>query len=230
MTEYDESFYLCEGIWLDIEKKQIINQHNDGKVLNIHNNREDQIRVLEQEVKEWIVHPILTLISNDIKENNNQTNFNKYKPFKNAVFILFGIFSYIEKIQRYIDGIPIRAYNDKDSTELLQNGLARIFPELTEYKDLKKIIHNIRNSLMHSGMIHDDVYINYNHDEYDKALSVSNGKIKISPILLYKKITDDFESYITKLKDSNEKEIRDKFKKVFLNFYEKEKRFLVNNL
>ena len=40
----------------------------------------------------------------DILLNDDKNNKSKYKPFKNSIFVLYGIFSYLEKIERYKSG------------------------------------------------------------------------------------------------------------------------------
>lgn len=129
MSIITEDYYLCEGIELKAKKKKLIDGNNNDKLLEIRNIN-DKITIFEREVKEWTIHPMWTLLRDDliIDENNNATDF-KYKPFKNAIFILFGIFSYLEKMQRYHEIIKKNDLKN-DSTDILCNGIRRIFSSL----------------------------------------------------------------------------------------------------
>lgn len=85
MSIITEDYYLCEGIELKAKEK-LIDGNNNDKLLEIRNIN-DKITIFEREVKQWIIHPMWTLLRDDliIDENNNATGF-KYKPFKNAIF------------------------------------------------------------------------------------------------------------------------------------------------
>ncbi|MBP7783528.1 MAG: hypothetical protein KA040_00360 [Aliarcobacter sp.] len=93
----NESYYLCEGLWLDKDKRLLIDENRDNEDINI-NDFESKIYIFIQEIKEW------TFYSMDILLNDDKNNKSKYKPFKNSIFVLYGIFSYLEKIERYKSG------------------------------------------------------------------------------------------------------------------------------
>lgn len=226
MSTITEDYYLCEGIYLkannELKKKELIDEENPNEPLVI-TNINDKITIFEREVKQWIIHPMWTLLRDDfiIDENNKATYF-KYKPFKNAIFILFGIFSYLEKIQRYHEKIK---KNDLeiDSTHILCNGIRRIFSSLN--CDMQRnIINETRNQMMHTGMIGDGVLLNYIYEKEIEYIP-QNNEIKINPHKMLKAIEEDFENYIQKLKDpkdtENEKLIEN-FKKVFNSYYNDE--------
>ena len=90
MSTITEDYYLCEGIYLKannkLKKKELIDENNSDKSLDI-TNIDDKITIFEREVKQWIIHPMWTLLRDDfiIDENNKATDF-KYKPFKNSIF------------------------------------------------------------------------------------------------------------------------------------------------
>lgn len=227
MSTITEDYYLCEGIYLKAKGKKLIDENND-KPLDI-TKIKDKITIFEREVKEWILHPICVLLDEDIekveKKDTKTIIHYKYKPFKNAIAILFNVFSYIEKIQRYHEGTPF-VDGDRDSTTFLVKGLKRIFNNLKSLSDsdLKKILKKTRHSMMHYGMIGDGVLLNYLHNDFDEAIKYDSttGNIKISPYHLYHSISKDFEDYINLLKTPTETTLFKNFNTVFEKVYEDE--------
>ncbi len=235
MSTITEDYYLCEGIYLKANEKELIDERKCNKKLHIDTNNNDKITVFEREVKEWIIHPINTLIYDDIKKiktikdssgNKIKIVHYKYKPFKNAIAILFSAFSYIEKIQRYYNGTPF-INGDRNSTALLVEGLKRIFNNLQNVNDdddLKDILKKTRHSMMHYGMIGDSVLLNYLHEDFDEAIKYDSTtkNIKISPYHLYNSILKDFENYIKLLKTPTKTILLSNFNIVFKKVYEDE--------
>ena len=213
----EESFYLCESIWLDRDKKMLIDiEFPSPKLLNI-NDITDCIVIIEREIKEWLFEPMILLINNDLENKLN------YRPFKNSIFVLYGIFSYIEKIQRFREG-KFYSSGDNNSTKILTQGFKRLFPdnEQNDYGNQKigQILKNTRHSLMHFGNIGDKVLIN---NDYENSVPVvylgSNRKIEINPLEMIKIIINDFNSYLDELRDENNYKIRENFMKVFKSYY-----------
>lgn len=229
--EIDTSgYYLCEGIWLNHSTKRLIDEYNPNqKALNI-TDLNDQILILEREVKEWLIHPIKTLLYED---ENNTTSF---KPFKNAIFILFGIFAYIEKIQRYRDGkfspknkigILQRFFcknmnpkNNNNPSRILEDGFLRIFP-VEKGKKLKNILAVTRNKIMHTGMIGDRVLLNYEFSRAIKYHGVNNriDSIEINPKKAFDVIKIDFDNYLKELRANSNKSLIENFQNVFNEDY-----------
>jgi hypothetical protein len=209
----DESFYLCEGIWLDVDKKILIDQKDPGKVLDI-NKLEDQVLIFEREMTEWLYAPMIKLMSDDLE------NKSTYLPFKNATYILFGLFAYIEKLERYRQGIT----NKKNPAYILSTGFRRIFNRHGS-EATKKILERTRHSLMHMGMVGDKVLLNYGAEE-DVEYIGSNTKIKciiINPHSALNTIAKDFDEYVDAFRNkSANEELVDSFTKVFANVYKDE--------
>lgn len=222
MSIITEDYYLCEEIELKAKEKKLIDKKESNKSLNI-TETEDKITIFEREVKEWIIHPMWTLLRDDliIDKNDKATDF-KYTPFKNAIFILFGIFSYLEKMQRYHEIIKKNNLKN-DSTDILCNGIRRIFSSLN--CDIQRnIINETRNQMMHTGMIGDGVLLNYSYKK-DIEYNPKTKEIKINPYKMLKAIEKDFENYIQKLKEpknENDKKLIENFKKVFNSYYNDE--------
>ena len=217
----NESYYLCEGLWLNTDTKTLINEYNK-QTLDI-NNIDDKIYILEQEVRQWIFHPMLKLVEDD------KINKSKYRPFKNAIFILYGIFSYIEKIQRYKDGKPYKS-RDTESTKILTFGFKNIFKTTQDEQfgntKIESILENTRHSMMHSGIIGDKVLLNY---EYENSVPISYigsnkelNKIELNPIFMLSEIINHFNNYINEIKNTSNINLRENFKTVFNTVYNDE--------
>lgn len=188
MSIITEDYYLCEGIELKAKEKKLIDGNNNDKLLEIRNIN-DKITIFEREVKQWIIHPMWTLLRDDliIDENNNATGF-KYKPFKNAIFVLLGIFSYLEKMQRYHERTKKNEKLDT-STDILYKGIKKVFTYL-EINNIRDIINETRNQMMHTGMIGDGVLLNYIYEKEIEYIP-QNNEIKINPHKMLKAIEED---------------------------------------
>lgn len=231
--EIDNSgYYLCEGIWLEYLTKTLEDQNDPNqKMLNI-TDLNDQILILEREISEWLFHPIKTLMDEDDKMTS-------FKPFKNAIFILFGIFAYIEKIQRYRDGKSSPKKNENkigflqrffcknmniksnnNPSRILEDGFLRIFPSIKR-KKLNNILEETRHKIMHTGMIGDKVLLNY---EFLEAIKYHGTKKQINSIEINPKkaldlIQIDFKNYLIELRENRNKSLIENFQNVFNENY-----------
>ena len=225
----NESYYLCEGLWLDKEKGILIDVNDNDKNIVI-NDFESKIYVFKKEVEEWIFHPMDILLNDDI---NNKS---KYKPFKNSIFVLYGIFSYLEKIERYKSG---RNYeeNDSQSTKILTFSFKNIFKNKEHEKygnhKIENILNSTRNSLMHTGNIGDKVLVNYDYENLNAVEYIGSNaelkKIELNPSKMLDEIKKDFQEYFKTLHDSTKTEQRKNFEIVFDKIYEDEIKFLNAN-
>ncbi|MBL0686445.1 MAG: hypothetical protein JJV95_06590 [Sulfurospirillum sp.] len=225
MSEGDinEDFYLCEGIWLDKGNKTLTDEDTKHK-LDI-NNIDDMIIIFKREVEAWLFAPMNQLM-NDDKDINSS-----YRPFKNAIFMLFGIFSYIEKIQRYKDGEPYIS-GDSKSTKILTLGFKNIFGsnKKSEFGDKKisTILENTRHTMMHSGNIGDKVLLNYDYANANAVTYIGSNKnlckIELNPYSMLLAIAKDFDEYLKNIKDGATRQ--DNFKTVFKSVYSDEIKLL----
>jgi hypothetical protein len=222
----NESYYLCEGLWLDKKEKKLIDRNNEDKKINI-NNIENKIYIFSLEIKEWIFHPMNILLDND------KNNKSEYKPFKNSIFVLYGIFSYLEKIERYKSGATYKE-NDSKSTKILTFSFKKIFKtkedKIYGNDKIENILNTTRNSLMHTGNIGEKILINNDYLNINPVEYIGSNKelrkIELNPTKMFEKIKEDFNNYLEKLNNSNEKELRKYFEKVFNNIYSDEIKFL----
>jgi len=216
----EESFYLCESIWLDRDKKMLIDiEFPSPKLLNI-DNITDCIIIFERKIKEWLFEPMVLLINNDVENKLN------YRPFKNSIFTLYGIFSYIEKIQRFRDGKPYTS-GDSNSTQILIYGFKRLFPDKSQKQygndKIEKILESTRHSLMHFGNVGDKALINNDYKNSVPVVYLGSNKnlekIEINPLEMIKLIINDFNSYLGELRNESNSKIRENFMNVFNSYY-----------
>ena len=221
----NESYYLCEGLWLDKESKQLIDKNKNDAIIDI-KEFENKVYIFIQEVKEWIFHPM------DILLNDDKNNKSIYKPFKNSIFILHGVFSYLEKIERYKIG---RNYdeNNSQSTKILMDSFQKIFKQNNKdycKKKIENILNATRNSLAHTGNIGDKVLVNYDYENSNAVEYIGSNKelekVELNQSKMIEEIKIDFQNYLKKLVNSNETELRENFEKVFDKIYEEEINYL----
>ncbi len=168
----DESYYICEGLWLDKKSKQLIDKNNNDEIINIEE-FESKIYIFKQEIEAWIFHPMEILL------NDDKNNKSIYKPFKNSIFILHGIFSYLEKIERYKIGKNYDE-NNSQSTKILIDSFQKIFKKDGKNygkEKIENILNATRNSLAHTGNIGDKVLINNDYGNSNAVEYIENKKI-----------------------------------------------------
>lgn len=217
----DESYYICEGLWLDKKSKQLIDKNNNDEIINIEE-FESKIYIFKQEIEAWIFHPMEILL------NDDKNNKSIYKPFKNSIFILHGIFSYLEKIERYKIGKNYDE-NNSQSTKILIDSFQKIFKKDGKNygkEKIENILNATRNSLAHTGNIGDKVLINNDYGNSNAVEYIENKKIELNPSKMIEEIKIDFKSYLKRLVDSTKTELRENFEKVFDKIYEEEINYL----
>jgi hypothetical protein len=147
--------------------------------------------------------------------------------------MLYGIFSYIEKIQRYKDGKPYKS-GDTESTSILTFGFKNLFKpdEESTYatKKIGVILENTRHTMMHFGNIGDKTLLNYDYENDVPVNYIGSNKhlskIELNPGSMLITIAKDFETYMQNLKDNKNIELRANFEKVFNAVYYDEISFL----
>lgn len=223
-----EEYYLVMNMLFKPQEKTIIDEKDGMDNLVDINSIEGKKAIFQREVEEWLLMPMKTLLDGDIEEFGN---IYKNKPFTNAIFVLFGLFAYIEKMELYRgNGTP----NDRQSTKRLVDGVKRIFNNLSRYPDdgIKDILKRSRHNLMHQAMIGDDILLNYGfgHNDFKHAMDIigigTDQEVRINPKKMYDDIYDDFTVYLN-LIDTDE-DIKDKFIIFFDTVYEIEVGLITN--
>ncbi len=243
-----DDYYLCLGLKLNESNKTLIDTQNSNTILNI-DNTESRILILEREVNYWLLHSMQTLVEEDKLDAENDY---QYEPFRNSIFMLFGIFAYIEKMEEYRTKITIihteqrnsihkkiiiflckslGCENNKNtnlsSSKLLISGMKRIFPEELQgisNTKLNDIIRHTRHKMMHQAMIGDDILLNLGFDDPIKYIHNDHltKELRINPIKIYNKIAEDFTTYIELLRGNEDEELINSFNRNFQEVYNKE--------
>lgn len=160
------------------------------------NNIDTKILVYEDRVKGWFLE-----IAGKLKTDNE------------AGFVILQIaLSYLEGNQQYRKG-----ENSRNNSEVFfKESLKRIFPELCIRQNIDRLLHNfyvgVRCGLFHDGMTRRFVTIS---GEFSDALSIHANEIKINPHKFLDKITEDFDEYITELKDTSNTVLRRNFENIW---------------
>ncbi len=176
--------------------------------------------IFKLEVKEWLFHSIYKLLEEDYEDFEEKGY--EHPPFRNSIFILFGIFAYIDKMELY------RGNGKKSSNNRLVGGVKRIFTNLAnkEENEIRDILRKSRHNLMHQAIIGDNILVNLGFGDvgFDEAIDIVNkdGKqeIRIHPIKAYDTIIKDFEEYLNNI-DSDD-DLKDKFEIFFDKVYKYE--------
>ncbi len=222
------SYELCLNIEIDTNNKTLFYIIDKNKKIPLDiTNIESKIIIFEQEVKGWLFQSIEELLNKDIEFIQNSTH---KVSFKHGIFILFGIFAYMEKMQLY-RGDLCPGSQIFCSGHLIKNGIKRLFSdevtiaELSE-DELKKVVIKTRNNLMHEAMIGDDVLLNYSSENFISPISIHKNdnqtEIRIAPIPIFKKIHQDFDNYLEILRNSEDEDLKNKFIEKFDNVYKQE--------
>jgi hypothetical protein len=225
-----EEYYLAVNILFKGAEKKVIDENDRGNPQEIDITSIDGMKVIfKREVEEWLLKPIEKLLIEDAGEFLN--NY-KYRPFRNSIFVLFGLFAYIEKMELYRgNGTP----DDRRSTQRLVDGMKRIFTNLSSYEDedIKDILKRSRHNLMHQAMIGDDILLNLGingNGESDSTIGFDNAvdvvtenekqEIRINPIKMYDAVEKDFTNYLSLI--DNDDDIKNNFESFFNNVYKNE--------
>ncbi|MBN1618486.1 hypothetical protein JW887_04035 [Candidatus Dojkabacteria bacterium] len=193
---------IREGMWISIAPNidaiiedgvaKAYDRDDNGRELNL-NNIDDKITIYERQVQKWFLD-----IAQDLKRNDNA-----------GFAILMIATSYVESIQQTYEGQP----STHASKACFLRGFRRIFDPNSHDNDIRSFYDQVRNGLFHDGMTKDKVIIN---SEYEDAIDFSDSDIiKINPHLVLDQICSDFQSYLSKLKNPNESELRTNFDNSF---------------
>ncbi len=155
---------------------------------------QDKIFIYERQVSEWFL-------------NNGALIVDKTEY---GFVVLMICMSYIEGIEYYRNN----SFSTNRSRESFVNSLKRIFGDDKFSQDnLNKLYKHVRCSLFHTGMSDGQLIIS-NH--YDEAISfLEDDTILINPKLLLRELTDDFNNYLSELRDTQNTDLRRSFNSKF---------------
>ena len=122
--------------------------------------------------------------------------------------------SYLEGNQQFREGKTSK----RESSKMLINSLKRIF-RVEENPAIILFVEEVRHGLFHDGMTRKNVEINSSTTQ-PFFISKDKSRISINPRLFLLVIEDDFENYISILKDSKNENERENFEKCWRGMYE----------
>ncbi len=154
-----------------------------------------KIIIYERQVKEWFL--------------SRATNYKRGD--KNGFVILMICFSYLEGVEEYRQG---RSSNSR-SRQFFKNSLNRIYPSKFSDDELDNFYSEARCGLFHTGMVRGAILINSNYEE--AILFEDLNDIKVNPHILLRDIIDDFNSYLSDLRNTENVDLRNRFDNMFNN-------------
>jgi hypothetical protein len=128
----------------------------------------------------------------------------------NGGFIMVMVaISYLEKNERYREGDK----TGDDAGKFFKQALRRVFPELSK-ENAKLFYEAVRCGLFHEGMTRRSVSIS---EDLPSALKADGRGIVMNPRRFLDAVVADLESYVRRLRDPGERDLRDNFREVFIN-------------
>ena len=167
----------------------------------LENDIETKILIYEDRVKGWFLNFARKLT----KERNSE------------FVVLMICINYLEGNQQFREG---KNSSKGESTGMLKKSLKRIFPEINE-DILDKLIDKVRHGLFHDGMTRRGVLLRYGLSLPFFTFTLDNYEwIELDPSIFLRKVQNDFEDYIARLKNKENKVERENFEKHYKERYE----------
>ena len=157
-------------------------------------NIDDKIIIYERQVKGWFLQPTLKMV--------------KYKPEHKGFLVLMSCISYFEGVEQYKTGIT----SNGNSKRAFINAIRKLYPNKFDYFQITRLYNQARCGLFHDGMVKGQIIIS---NSYEDSINITHNDIFINPKKLLNDIIDDFENYLTNLRNDNE--ARRKFDLMFSN-------------
>lgn len=186
----------------------VIDERNGNRELDP-NDINTKILIYESEVIEWFLEPASELL--------------KLDSFKNSFIVLMVCMAYFEGVEQYKTGVD----SGKRSRECFIDSVERLYPNKFQRSYIGKLYAKSRCGLFHNGMVKGGVVFN---NSFGHAIEFfDNGEnININPKLLLERIREDFEEYISELRqgitedaDQHSRVAIENFDRMFSLFYEK---------
>lgn len=172
------------------------------KITTIHetldpDNLDHKIRIYEREVKGWFLEPAKKLSGN----HRNR--------FDNGLIIIMICMAYMEGVQQYREGKS----SQNQSCQFFIDSFKRLYPE-SQNEHITELYKKIRCGLFHNGMVSDGVIFNYDFSQSIK-FEADGRKININPKRLLDEVENDFDRYISELKNPDNTSLRENFNRMF---------------
>jgi len=187
----DYPLYLAPGIIGEFDEKSEPRVYDVIKGENLNPYDIDaKIIIYERQVKEWFLNKAAQL------KNREDYGF----------IILMIAISYIEGVEQYRNG----SSSHTQSRVAFRTGFKRIFPNISVSDSrIDDFYIDARCGLFHNGMTGSQIIIN---SKFEEVIDFSeDNSIKINENLFLDSIIDDFDDYISLLKNKDNIDYREKF-------------------
>lgn len=166
----------------------------DNSFLNP-NDIDDKIIIYERQVKDWFLNRASRFLRGD----------------KNGFIVLMICLAYLEGVQQYILGQD----SNGRSSEFFRMAMHRIYPNTYTDDNLNDFYSEARCGLFHNGMVRGKIIISQN---FPDALDFPDpDNIQVNPRIILKDIKADFSTYLSNLKNIQERQLRNNFNTMFTN-------------
>lgn len=139
----------------------------------------DKITIYERQVKGWFLNEADKLI--------------RYRNQNKGFIVLMICLSYFEGVEEYKTG----QLSHNRSGQFFRNSIERIYPGQYTQNQLDELYGEGRCGLFHNGMVRGQIVI---RNSFPNSIEFDNQRIKISPAKLLSDIKNDFEDFITLLR------------------------------
>ncbi|MGG5504261.1 hypothetical protein ACPDHQ_12635 [Myroides odoratimimus] len=154
----------------------------------------DKITIYERQVKGWFLHEADKLI--------------RYRNKNKGFIVLMICLSYFEGVEEYKTG----RLSNNNSKQFFRNSIERLYPGQFTQIQLDELYGQGRCGLFHNGMVRGQIII---RNSFQNSIEFDNQRIKISPKKLLTDIMDDFENFISLLRQ--DQNARNNFNNLYTN-------------
>lgn len=157
-------------------------------------NIDDKIKIYERQVKGWFLDPTFKMV--------------KYKPKHKGFLVLMSCISYFEGVEQFKTGIS----SNGNSKRTFTNAIKKLYPDKFSETQIIRLYIQARCGLFHDGMVKGQIIIS---TTYVESINITRNDIFINPKKLLNDIIEDFENYLSLLR--NDAEARHNFNLMFSN-------------
>ena len=173
---------------------EVIDERNNDRQLDP-NTIEHKIIIYERQVMDWFLNPATNLI--------------RYRNKNKGFIVLMICLSYFEGVEQYRIG---QTSNNGRSAQFFIAAVNRLYPLHFQEHQLRSLYHEARCGLFHNGMVNGRIIIN---NEFEHSLQFQDEDIMVNPKLLLTDIKNDFQNYLTELR--NNEQLRNNFNRMYSN-------------
>lgn len=154
----------------------------------------DKITIYERQVKGWFLNEAQKLI--------------RYRNQNKGFIVLMICLAYFEGVEEYKTG----RFSHNHSRQFFRNSIERLYPRQFTQNELDELYSQGRCGLFHNGMVRGQIII---RNSFPNSIEFDNLRIKINPKKLLKDIMNDFDNFISLLRQ--DQNARNNFSNLYTN-------------